>query len=243
MIPGLIFQDPTLMHRPIFRTHPTKFPGPEDCFSWPDDETHVIFWQGPLTSSFSSSWTSSCQRHLKGCKKRQGRSTLTTAQVVSVFHQWSSEPKPPWEPRPFSLGSYRSFGSKAEHLVLVPPCFQLHCTCWTFPPSFNMSLKKNHLPKVQWVDTCTQPTGLSPKNQLPGGILNSLVVSTLKPPKPGDSRSRPRSRLRPRPRRLGWLEVEARPRQRPRLPVKLPFPRSHFLSHSKKKDRNQRSNS
>lgn len=40
-----------------------------------------------------------------------------------------------------------------------------HFTCWTFPPSFNMSLfkaclKKRASPQGPRVDTCTQPTGL-----------------------------------------------------------------------------------
>ena len=109
------------------------------------------------------------------------------------------------------------------------------------PSKLNMSLfkacclKNNTSPQGPRVDTCTQPTEQGPKNQLQGGILNSLVV--FKPGgRPG---SRPRSRLRPRPPRLGWLEVEAQRKQRPRLPGPPNYhsQRSQGLSHPPQKRR------
>ena len=110
-----------------------------------------------------------------------------------------------------------------------PHVFQRHFTCWTFPPSFNVSLKKKTSPQGPRVDTCTQPTGLRDLKISSRWYPQQLQVVFS----PGDSGSRPRSRLRPRPPRLGWLEVEAQRKQRPRLPGPPNYhsQRSQGLSH------------
>ncbi len=84
-------------------------------------------WQGPLTSSFSSSWTSSCQLHL-GLQGGQGRSAQPS--WSNQYHPSSdhcSSGMTPVSKHPESPGHSHEvpavIWSKTGHLVLVPHVF------------------------------------------------------------------------------------------------------------------------